>query len=56
MEQSELLDPDQIVLIWVTRGIEDFFLSFRMSEKVGTLVMTHLSMLWDLKWFAKVIC
>jgi hypothetical protein len=34
MEQSELLDPHQIVLIWVTRGNEDFFLSFRMRGKV----------------------
>jgi len=35
MGQSKLIDPDLVVLIWVTRGIEDFFLSFRMSEIVG---------------------
>ena len=35
MEQYETLDPDRVVLIWVTSGIEDFFLSFRMTEKIG---------------------
>jgi len=35
MGQSKLIDPDLVVLIWVTMGIEDFFFSFRMSEKVG---------------------
>ena len=32
MKQSELIDPDWVVLTWVTRGIECFFLSFRVSE------------------------
>ena len=35
MAKSKLIDPNLIVLIWVTMGIEDFFLSFRMSETVG---------------------
>ena len=32
MKQSELIDPDWVVLTWVTRGIEWFFFSFRVSE------------------------
>lgn len=35
MGQSKLIDADWVVLVWVTTGIEDFFLSFRMSESVG---------------------
>lgn len=35
MDQSELIDPDWVVRVWVTTGIEDFFLSFRMSESIG---------------------
>jgi len=32
MSKSEIIDPDLVVLIWVTRAIEYFFLSFRISE------------------------
>lgn len=32
MGKPRIIDPDQVVLIWVTRGIEYFFLSFRVSE------------------------
>ena len=27
-----MIDPDWVALTWVTRGIECFFLSFRVSE------------------------
>ncbi len=32
MEQIKIIDPDRIVLTWVTRGIEYFFLSFKLRE------------------------
>ena len=35
MTAPTLINPNLVVLLWVTMGIEDFFLSFRMSEKVG---------------------
>lgn len=32
MKHSKLLDPDWVVLLWITRRIEYFFLSFRVRE------------------------
>ncbi len=32
MEKSQIIDHDLVVKIWLTRGIECFFLSFRVSE------------------------
>ena len=32
MDKSELIDVNSVVLDWLTMGIEDFFLSFRVGE------------------------